>query len=69
MTIPQLKNAIENSEYFQTYPGFKQRITLEKRNIERLHDLYGQADRLGIQYLQQRTNLTVSDVKLIESVL
>lgn len=69
MTIPQLKIAIENSEYFQTYPESKQRITLEKRNIERLHDLYGQADRLVIQYLQQRTNLTVSDVKLIQSVL
>lgn len=69
MTIQQLKNAIENSEYFKTYPGFKQRITLEKRNVERLHDLYGQADRLGLDYLKQRTNLTVSDVKLIKSVL
>ncbi|HJS00512.1 MAG TPA: hypothetical protein VJ780_06225 [Flavobacterium sp.] len=69
MIIPQLKTAIENSEYFKTYPGFKQRITLEKRNIERLHDLYGQADRLGLDYLRQNPHLTVSDVKLIESVL
>lgn len=69
MTIPQLKEAIQNSEYFQKYPVYKKNITLQKNNIERLHDLYGQADRLGIEYLKQNPNITVSDVCLIESVL
>lgn len=33
MTIPQLKDKIQQTEYFQNYPVFKQRITLEKRNM------------------------------------
>lgn len=69
MTIPQLKSAIQKSEHFEAYPVFKKRITLDKKNMERLHDLYGQAYRLGIDYLKQNQNITVSDVKLIESVL
>lgn len=69
MTIPQLKDKIQETEYFQNYPVFKQRITLEKRNMERLHDLYGQAKRNGIGYIKQNQNITISDVGLIEAVL
>ena len=69
ITIPQLKDKIQQTEYFQNYPVFKQRITLEKRNMERLHDLYGQASRHGIGYIKQNQNITVSDVGLIEAVL
>lgn len=69
MTITQLKDKIQQTEYFQNYPLFKQRITLEKRNMERLHDLYGQAKRNGIGYIKQNQNITVSDVGLIEAVL
>lgn len=68
MTIPQIKQAIKESEYFQSYPSFKQNITLQKKNLEHLHDLYGQASRLGLDYLKQNQNITVSDFNLIKSI-
>lgn len=69
MTKESMQQAIKGTKVFQDYPQFKKNITLLNQNLVRLHDLYGQADRLGIDYLKQRTNLMSSDVKLIEELL
>ena len=64
-----MPQAIKGTKVFKDYPVFKKNITLLNQNIVRLHDLYGQADRLGIAYLKQNSNLMASDVKLIEELL
>lgn len=61
--------AVENSDTFKEYPIFKQNLTKKNKNIIHLHDLYGQAERLGIDYLKQNRNLSSNDVKLIEELV
>lgn len=69
MNEHQLKAAIENTQEFKSYPKFKQGIVLKRLNLVHLHDLYGQADRLGIEYLKQNPNIFHSDFKLIEELI
>tara|TARA_R110000782_G_scaffold96651_1_gene181218 strand:+ start:159 stop:377 length:219 start_codon:yes stop_codon:yes gene_type:complete len=64
-----LRIAIKNSETFKSYPRFKQGITLSVKNVNNLHDLYGQASRLGIDYLKQNPNILSSDLKLIAELI
>lgn len=64
-----LKKAIENTQEFKNYPKFKQGIVLRRLNLIHLHDLYGQADRLGIEYLKQNPKVFCSDFKLIEELI
>ena len=65
----QLKIAIQNTQQFNSYEKFKQGIVLRRLNLVHLHDLYGQADRLGIEYLKQNPNILNSDFKLIEELI
>lgn len=69
MNERQFRIAIENSETFKSFETFKQRLVLKKLNLSHLHDLYGQAERLGIEYLKQNRNLSSNDVKLIEELV
>lgn len=69
MTEHNLKQAIQQNEIFNSYPKFKQSITLSQNNLKRLFNLYGQAERNGIEYLKQNCTLMSSDVKLIEELL
>jgi len=69
MTDYLLKKAIENSETFNNFPKFKKGIVLSRKNIDHLLDLYGQAERLGIDYLKQNRNIVSSDFKLIEELI
>lgn len=69
MNEHDLKKAIENSQEFKSCPKFKQGIVLRRLNLVHLHDLYGQADRLGIEYLRQNPNIFHSDFKLIEELI
>jgi len=69
MNERDLKIAIENSDCFKNYPKFKQSLVLKRQNIIHLHDLYGQASRLGIDYLKQNQNLLKSEILLIEEII
>ena len=69
MNEHQLKIAIENTSVFKSFEKFKQGIVLRKLNLVRLHDLYGQADRLGIEYLKQNPNILNSDFRIIEELI
>lgn len=69
MSEHDLKTAIEKTDQFKNYPKFKQGIVLKRANLMHLHDLYGQADRLGIEYLRQNQNILQSDFKLIEELI
>lgn len=69
MNIQQLRTAIEQSESYNKAPKFKQGLMLKKKNVEHLHDLYGQATRLGIDYLAQNQNITLSDFALIKELI
>lgn len=69
MNERQLKIAIQNTSCFKAYERFKQGIVLRQQNLIRLHDLYGQADRLGIDYLRQNPNIMQSDFKLVEELI
>lgn len=69
MDEQQLKIAIQNAQQFNSYEKFKQGIVLRRLNLVHLHDLYGQADRLGIEYLKQNPNIFHSDFKLIEELI
>lgn len=65
----QLKKAIENTQEFKSYPKFKQGLVLKRQNLVYLSDLYGQAERLGIDYLKQNHNIFHTDFKLIEELI
>ena len=69
MSETDIKKAIENTREFKNYPKFKQGIVLRRLNLIHLHDLYGQADRLGIDYLKQNPNIMQSDFRLIEELI
>lgn len=69
MNERDFKIAVENSDTFKKFHIFKQRLTLKRLNLSRLHDLYGQAQRLGIDYLKQNRNLSSVDVTLIAEIL
>jgi uncharacterized protein YktA (UPF0223 family) len=69
MTEQTIKQAIQATELFKQYPRFKKSITLSQNNLKRLWNLYGQADRLGIEYLKQNPALTSSDVNLVNELL
>lgn len=69
MNEHDLKIAIENTVVFKAFPRFKQGIVLKRLNLVHLHDLYGQADRLGIAYLKQNPNIISSDFQLIEELI
>lgn len=69
MNERQFRIAVENSETFKSWELFKQRLVLKKLNLSHLLDLYGQAERLGIDYLRQNRNLSSNDVKLIEELV
>jgi len=69
MTIQQLRAAIEQSESYSKAEKFKQGLMLKKKNVERLYNLYGQASRLGIDYLAQNQNITLSDFGLIKELI
>lgn len=64
-----MRNLIEKSPVYNSFPIFKQKIIMSKSSIERISELYGQANRLGIDYLKQNPNITISTVNLIESML
>ena len=68
MTDEQFADLIRLSLVYGSFPIFKQRITINRKNIERLKDLYHQRNKWGIEYLKQNPSLTSSDVKLIESL-
>lgn len=65
----QLKKAIENTQEFKGYEKFKQGLVLKRQNLVHLSDLYGQAERLGIDYLKQNPNIFHTDFKLIEELI
>jgi len=69
MNEHDLKKAIENTSVFKSFEKFKQGIVLKRLNLIHLHDLYGQAERLGIEYLKQNPNIIHSDFKLIEELI
>ena len=69
MNEQQLKEAIQNTAEFAKYPKFKQSLVTKRTNIIHLHDLYGQASRLGIDYLKQNQNLLKSEIMLIEELI
>lgn len=69
MSEQDLKKAIENTSVFKSFEKFKQTIVLKRSNLIHLHDLYGQADRLGIEYLKQNPNIMKSDFNLIEELI
>jgi len=69
MSEHQLREAIENTQEYRNYEKFKQGIVLRRANLIHLNDLFGQAQRLGIDYLKQNPNIMHSDVKLIEEIL
>lgn len=69
MNERQFRIAVENSDTFNSWETFKQRLVIKKLNLTHLHDLYGQAERLGIDYLKQNRNLSSNDVKLIEELV
>lgn len=69
MNIQQLRTAIEKSQSYAKAPVFKQSLMLKKKNVEHLHDLYGQASRLGLDYLAQNQNITLSDFGLIKELI
>jgi ABC-type lipopolysaccharide export system ATPase subunit len=61
--------AIKETTTFKNFEKFKQGIVMKRQNITRLHDYYGQATRLGIDYLKQNPNMFSNDVKMIEEVI
>jgi hypothetical protein len=63
------KQKVKGSEIFSNFPLFKQTITLKNKNINRLNDLYQQARKFGIEYLEQNHNLMSSDVALISNII
>lgn len=65
----QLKKAIENTNEFKSYEKFKQGLVLKRQNLVHLNDLYGQSERLGIEYLKQNPNIFHTDFKLIEELI
>ena len=69
MNEQQFNQSIQGTTTFQNFPKFKQGIVLKKKNIERLLDLHGQASRLGLPYLKQNPNISVSEFKLIEELV
>lgn len=69
MTDAQFKILMESSEVFKAFPKFKQNIYLNLKVQQRLQDYYGQAQRHGMDYIRQNPHLTISDIKLIESIL
>lgn len=64
-----LSAAIKNTETFKGFQKFKQGITLSPANINKLYDYYGQACRLGIDYIKQNPNLFANDVRIIEEII
>lgn len=60
---------IKETDVFKQFPKFKQQLTLSKKNVEDLMELFGQAERYGIGYLMQKPNLQSSTVKLIGIML
>lgn len=60
---------IKETDVFKQFPKFKQQLTLSKKNIEDLMQLYDQAERYGIGYLMQKPHLQSSTVKLIGIML
>lgn len=68
MSEQDIRSAIQNTETFKNFPIFKQGIVLKRKNIERLFDLYGQASRLGLPYLKQNPNISVSEFNLISDL-
>jgi len=69
MTEHTIKQEIQQTEMYKGYPIFKQRLILSQINLKRLFNLYGQAERNGIEYLKQNPNLSLSDVNLIKELL
>lgn len=69
MNERQFRIAVENSDTFKQFETFKQRLILRRANLAHLLDIYGQGERLGIDYLKQNKNLSSNDVKLIEELL
>ena len=69
MNEHDLPAAIKKTDVFQSYPKFKQGIVLSKKNVNHLHDLFGQASRLGIGYLKQNPNILTSDINLIAELI
>jgi len=65
----QLRDIIIQTETFKAFPIFKQSIVVNRKNLEHLLDLLGQAERLGIDYLKQNRNIVSSDFKLIEELI
>lgn len=69
MSEEQLAAEIKETETFKSFPGFKKPIVLKRKNVQHLQDLYGQASRLGMDYLKQNVNIMQSDIKLIEELI
>lgn len=68
MNERDFKIAVENSKTFADFELFKKDLVLKRRNLEHLYDLYGQASRLGLDYLKQNQNITRSDFALIQEL-
>lgn len=69
MNDAQFRALVEASEVFQAFEKFKQMLTVKLSNLNKLRIYYAQAERYGIEYLEQNPNLTVSEVSLIGSML
>ena len=64
-----LRIAIKNTAVFNSFEKFKQGLVLRRESLIHLHDLYGQADRLGIDYLKQNPNILRSDFEIIQELI
>lgn len=68
MNRQDLITAIKESKAYAGYENFKKPLVLKPRNIDHLHDLYGQATRLGIAYIKQNPNTMKADLVLLEEI-
>ena len=69
MVDHNFKAKVTESEVFKAFPSFKQDIYTNRKVLSRLEDYFGQAQRLGLEYIKQNPNLTLSDINLIKSIL
>lgn len=69
MLIDTLKTEIQSTKIFGKMPGFKQKLILKQNSMQSLLQLHFLAVKHGIGYLQQRTDLNATEVKLIDEVI
>lgn len=69
MSIEEIAVAIKESKTFDGFVNYRKVLTSRRTYAIKLHDLYHQTRREGLDYIKRNPNSCSYDVQLIEEIL